>query len=223
MPAELPAIAGFAASALYRPAGTTLVGGDFYDAFRTPRGWALIVGDIAGQGVKAAALTAQARHVLRANTMLSGDLVQAVTHLNRVLCAEPVLSLCTICAVLLPDDLDSQATEILCAGHPRPILVRDGDTRELGDWGPMVGAFSDSTFTAASHALAAGDLLVLYTDGLLDARGASGRFGGERLRRVLAGVDDPVAATGAIREALADFEQGAQADDTAVVAFKRVA
>ena len=121
MPAEIPKIQGFEAHAMYRPAGPDdIVGGDFYDAFRVPGGWTLLVGDIAGKGIQAAALTAQARHVLRSNTMFTGDVVQAVTHLNRLLVADEKLSLCTICAVVLPDDPGASPARVLCAGHPPP-------------------------------------------------------------------------------------------------------
>ena len=164
MPAEIPKIQGFEAHAMYRPAGPDdIVGGDFYDAFRVAGGWTLLVGDIAGKGIQAAALTAQARHVLRSNTMFTGDVVQAVTHLNRLLVADEKLSLCTICAVVLPDDPGENPARVLCAGHPRPVLVRDGTTTEVGNSGPLVGAFEDSVFGADEVVLSPGDPGLLPT------------------------------------------------------------
>jgi sigma-B regulation protein RsbU (phosphoserine phosphatase) len=212
----------YTAEAFYRPAANeALVGGDFYDAFHTPAGWVLLVGDIAGHGVKAASLTAQARHVIRSTAMFSGDLERAVRHLNRVLCAEEELSLCSVCAMLLPDDPDRLPARLICAGHPRPILVKHSATLEVGEFGPMVGAFPDSDFLASEIFLSPSDMLVLYTDGLVDARGAADRLGVFRLRDALRPSISPGDAVSRIQDLLEEFQHGPQADDTAVVALMR--
>ena len=73
-------------ASLYRPAGEeNLVGGDFYDAFETPSGWMLLVGDVTGRGAEAAALTGQARHTLRTAGTLLGDPTAAFEQLNEAL------------------------------------------------------------------------------------------------------------------------------------------
>jgi PAS domain S-box-containing protein len=222
LPGELPAVPGFALASTYRPAGeANWVGGDFYDAFAVAGGWMVIVGDVVGRGVDAAALTAQARHTLRAIGEATGDPAEAVAHLNRLLLARGDLSLCTVCAVLLTEGEHGDATaSVVCAGHPLPLLVRDGRAVEAGDWGTTVGA-AESTFAATPVTLRAGDLLVLYTDGVLDARAEEEQFGEQRL------VDTVAPATGArdavdrIERALDAFQRGPQADDTAVLAVQR--
>ena len=153
--------------------------------------------------------------------MFTGDVVEAVTHLNRVLVAEERLSLCTICAVVLPDDPDQAPARVLCAGHPRPILVRNGATSEVGSTGPLVGAFEDSVFDAEEVHLSHGDLLALFTDGLTDTRGVDGRLGAERVHQILASVASPRQAIEALEGEITRFEHGPQADDTAIVAIQR--
>ena len=101
-PPALPCIPGLEIASLYRPAGMlNEVGGDFYDAFQTPRGWMIVIGDVAGQGARAAALTGLARFTLRSIGQLTGDPVRAAEQLNRTLRDQPDLSLCTAACLLL--------------------------------------------------------------------------------------------------------------------------
>jgi PAS domain S-box-containing protein len=217
MPAGLPDVPGFQLSSMYRPAGeANWVGGDFYDAFELDGGWMVVVGDVAGRGAEAAARTAEARHTLRAVGELTGDPVRAVAHLNRLLAGREDLSLCTVCAVRLGE---ATAT-VVCAGHPLPFLVRGGEAREVGRWGTMLGAWEDE-FTATEVALEPGDLLVLYTDGVLDARAGAERFGEDRLGDTLAGATSAADAVHRVQHALDGFQRGDQADDTAVLVLER--
>jgi serine phosphatase RsbU (regulator of sigma subunit)/PAS domain-containing protein len=216
LPEALPAIPGLRVSSLYRPAGAeNLVGGDFYDAFPTGRGWLLLVGDVTGRGAEAAAQTAQARHTLRTAGMLLGDPAQAVHQLNRALTDRRELAPCTVALV----HVSAQTAEVVCAGHPQPLLIRAGEPRPIGHFGPMVGAWADSAWAAETLALEPGDVLVLYTDGVTDAKGAAERFGDANLVATLRGVDDAAGAVAAIDRALNAFQKGPQADDTAVLAF----
>lgn len=224
LPDALPDVPGHGLAATYRPAGrTTWVGGDFYDAFPTARGWMVIMGDVAGQGASAAALTALSRHSLRSAGILTGDPVTAVGHLNAVMAGRAELSLCTVCVVLLGDPADpGSPARVVCAGHPLPVLVRGGDPREVGVYGPIVGAEEDAVHRAAEVALEPGDVLVLYTDGVLDAVGRRERFGPERLHAALADARDAEGAVRAVLTALDRFQVGEQADDTAVLAVGRL-
>ena len=218
LPDELPAIEGMRLASLYRPAGEeNLVGGDFYDAFPTPSGWMLLVGDVTGRGAEAAALTGQARHTLRTAGTLLGDPDAAFEQLNRALAQRTELTPCTV--ALLHVAPDATTATIRCAGHPKPLLVRDGEVRAVGSFGPMLGAWSDSHWRADEIDLRSGDVLVLYSDGVTDTVGEHGRFGEERLLAALAGVRDADAAVAAIDAALNAFQRGAQADDTAVLAL----
>jgi serine phosphatase RsbU (regulator of sigma subunit) len=224
LPDELPDIPGFRLASLYRPAGEqNFVGGDFYEAFEAGSGWMLVIGDVTGRGAQAASLTAQARHTLRTAAILLADPTAAIDHLNGALVGKSEVSVCTVAAVHLVDGDESTSATIVCAGHPQPYLVRAGQVQQIGGTGPVVGAWQSSRWNAQTVELLPGDVLVLYTDGVLDARGADARFGEERLAAALreaAGAQDAVAR---VLAALQGFERGAQADDTAVVALERLA
>jgi hypothetical protein len=221
-PPSLPAIEGLELAALYRPAGAlNEVGGDFYDSFPTPSGWMVVVGDVAGQGARAAALTGLARFTLRTAGQITGDLVRAAEQLNRTLRAEPELSLCTaVCVLFGAGDEDGLTATVVSLGHPLPVLVRDGKATELGEPGPLAGAFDDAEWPAANARLEPDDALVLYTDGVFDTVGREGRLGEERLLALLAsGPSGAAAVVAEVDRALLDFQVGPQSDDTALVAL----
>lgn len=225
-PPELLAPPGFAVATHYDAAGAfNEVGGDFYDAFTTADGWMLVVGDVAGHGAEAAALTALARYTLRSAGQLTRDPARAAQQLNATLRDLPQLSLCTsICAHVRnggPPGGEVTVTLANC-GHPRPLLVRDGEVEELGGVGPMAGAFDDGVWDCTEVTLHAADTLLLYTDGVLDTVGEDERFGADRLRDVLegAGTAEPSVLVSRLAAALEAFRRGPQRDDTAIVAVR---
>ena len=215
LPDELPQIPGLRLASLYRPAGAeNLVGGDFYDAFPTAAGWMLVVGDVTGRGAEAAAQTGQVRHTLHTAGTLLGDPAAALEQLNHALADRRELTPCTVAIV----HVTGRTADVLCAGHPQPLLIRDGVAREVGRHGPILGAWPDSRWDPEPVGLAPGDVFVLYTDGVTDTRGAEERFGVDRLLAALAGAADAAGAVRAIDRALSEFQHGAQADDTAILA-----
>jgi PAS domain S-box-containing protein len=223
LPPGLPEIPGFSLSALYRPAGEeNWVGGDFYDAFAVRDGWVVVVGDVAGRGAQAAALTAFGRHVFRTSAQLHDDPLDAVDYLNRQLYDRPGQAMCTLCCVhLRASGPDAEAT-IICAGHPLPFAIRQAGTAEpVGGWGTMLGAWPRGEWPRVTTTLTPGDVLVLYTDGVTDATGAEDRYGEDRLRAALAESRDAEDALRRIADGLADFETGEQSDDTAALAIMR--
>jgi len=222
LPDELPPLPGWRTASLYRPAGDEeRVGGDFYEGFPLgENGWMLVVGDVTGRGASAAALTALMRHTLRAIAKLTGSAPKALEELNRELLARPERSLCTaVCVVLRECDGSAQAN-VVCAGHPLPLLVRDGAAEYIGEFGPMVGAFADESWKPVTVVLRPGDILFLYSDGVLDTTGREDRFGPDRLERALAGATNVDDAVSRVERALSGFEVGAQADDTAALAVQ---
>jgi PAS domain S-box-containing protein len=224
LPPALPEIPGFSLATLYRPAGReNWVGGDFYDAFAVKGGWMVVVGDVAGRGAPAAALTAYSRHVLRTAAQLHDDPLDGVPYLNQQLHDRPGAALCTVCCVLLRERRAEAEATIVCAGHPLPYLVRTegGGPEPIGQWGQMLGAWTPGEFPRTTTTLAAGDLLVLYTDGVVDTVGATERYGDERLQATLAGARDPDDALRRIEDALVEFETGEHVDDTAALAIAR--
>jgi serine phosphatase RsbU (regulator of sigma subunit) len=225
LPRSLPPMPGWTAATLYRPAGDeNWVGGDFYDAIEVQGGWLAIVGDVVGRGATAAALTGLARYTLRTAATLLDDPLDAVRTLNEALLARADMSLCSVAAVLLCDGEAGAATaKVVCAGHPLPLLVRDGQVRPIGEFSPMLGAYPIEGWGSTDVDLEPGDVLALFTDGVFDAVGEDGRFGEERLARTLAGALSADDAVARIDAALSAFAIGEQADDTAVLAVQRVA
>ncbi|MGA9858183.1 MAG: SpoIIE family protein phosphatase, partial [Solirubrobacteraceae bacterium] len=160
MPEELPVLPGWRTASLYRPAGDEdRVGGDFYEAFALQDGWMLVVGDVTGRGASAAALTALMRHTLRAVATFTGSAAQALDNLNRELAGRPRTSLCTAACVVLREVNGGARADIVCAGHPLPILVRNGAATYVGQFGPMLGVFADARWEPVTLALEPGDTL----------------------------------------------------------------
>ena len=150
LPDALPTIPGWRMEALYRPAGAeNWVGGDFYDAVEVPGGWLVLVGDVAGHGAEAAALTGLARHTLRSTARLLADPLDAIAQLNQELTARKQMSLCTVAAVLLTERDGAAQAEIVCAGHPPPLLIADGHVAPVGRFGPMLGAYREERWEPA--------------------------------------------------------------------------
>jgi PAS domain S-box-containing protein len=223
LPEALPELPGWRAASLYRPAGDeNWVGGDFYEAFPVGPDWMLVVGDVTGRGAPAAALTALMRHTLRTAATLTRSPVRALEKLNRDLVARPDVSLCTAVCLVLRELEDGAEADVICAGHPLPVLVRDGVAEHAGRFGPMLGAFDDEGWKPHTLAVRPRDVLVLYSDGVLDAVGAEDRFGAERLLEALNGASGAADAVARIERELARFEVGAQADDTAILAVERI-
>ncbi|CAA9527113.1 MAG: Serine phosphatase RsbU, regulator of sigma subunit [uncultured Solirubrobacteraceae bacterium] len=225
LPDMLPPLAGWDTATLFRPAGDmNLVGGDFYDALPTEQGMLVCVGDVAGKGAVAAALTGRVRHALTSAVALGIGLPRALEHVNGLLLARPGESMCTIAAALLREDA-SGAHAVLClAGHPPPVVVRaSGGASFAPGHGTVLGAVPDPVAPPERIDLEPGDALVLFTDGVTDAGGEEERFGFDRLLACLgeAGTTAPEGLVAALERALAAFQHGPQRDDVAVLAVRR--
>lgn len=222
LPGALEAPPGYDVAVLFRPAGAANeVGGDFYDLVRLDGHWLAFVGDVAGKGAVAAAVTARARYTIAGVAQASGDVNEALVRLNTALLALPAHPLCTACCVTLHGD--SGAVSVSCAGHPPPIRITAGGAEPVACHGPLLGAAASSTWGAADAVLEPGECLVLYTDGVTDAVGAQERFGSERL---LAALDDGVPASAQevvdrLEHALDAFRVGPDRDDIAVLVLRR--
>jgi PAS domain S-box-containing protein len=223
MPPHLPDMSGWQTATLYRPAGeVNEVGGDFYDAFEVEDGWMIVVGDVVGRGAEAASLTALARYTIRTAGMLTGDPLSALRMLDVALRERRDAAICTAAIVVLPAERSgSEAIQIVSAGHPLPLLVHDNDVGTAGTPGPLLGAMGDTDWKLDSVAFEHGDRLVIYTDGVTEARGDQGRFGEDRLRAELTGASDPAGIVATVEASLASFTSGPPQDDAAVVAIMR--
>jgi PAS domain S-box-containing protein len=222
LPDSVPRIPGWEVAALYRPAGADPeleVGGDFYDFLQTPDGWLVIIGDVTGKGVEAAALTSLLRHGARFISQTGTRPAGILRRLDMALKQRSSLSLCTtLCARLTAGEL------VFCsAGHPMPLLVGvDGTVREMGTPGRLLGLTDVYDWRDQTMPMRPGETVVLYTDGVTDTRGSRQRFGDARLRELLgrAGALSPAELLASLDAALAAFQVGVQADDTAVIAMR---
>jgi len=222
LPDVVPSIGGWEIAAMYRPAGAgqeVEVGGDFYDFVRTPSGWVVLLGDVTGKGVEAAAMTSLVRHRARFAGRYEDRPSQIIASLHEALREQSGLSLCTALCVRLADD----HVVVSCAGHPPPLLVReDGRIREIGSQGPILGAWTDCDWVDRTMSLEADETLFIYTDGVIDTLGKKGRFGAHRLRRVLIehAARSPEGVLSALEAELRSFQLEGQSDDTAALALR---
>jgi PAS domain S-box-containing protein len=166
-PARIP---GVEVAVVFDPAGAGIeVGGDFYDVFRTPRGWLVVIGDVVGKGSEAATLTAQIRHTLRALARHGSPPGRIVADLNAILWEDTPRERFATLQLLELRGEGPMAVELVSAGHPPAAFASGGGAvRQLGG-GTILGVLSEARLAAAPIELAPGDTLVLYTDGWLDA------------------------------------------------------
>jgi serine phosphatase RsbU (regulator of sigma subunit)/ketosteroid isomerase-like protein len=221
LPSPLPHLPGWSLAAMYRPAGAeNEVGGDFYDTFRVPGGWMLVIGDVTGRGAEAASITALARYTLRTAAVLTNDPEVALATLNRALLARGGTALCSVAALALSEDPD-QPVRLAVAGHPPPLLIDGTSVTEVVGSDPVLGAFADVEWGIAQTSFEPGQQIVLVTDGIIEAAGDRGRFGEERLQAELSGATNPALAVRRLEGALHAFTAGALDDDVAILAITR--
>ena len=171
LPEALPAIPGIELAVRYWAVGEgTEVGGDFYDLFEIAEGrYAAVVGDVCGNGPKAAAVTASARHTVRACAWRGEDHGAVLAQLNAAILRTWPDTLCTVAYATLDTRGDRPRLTLALAGHPPPVLVRaDGTAEFIGSPGILIGAVSEVDYEAADIELGPGDTVVLYTDGATD-------------------------------------------------------
>ncbi|WP_433401471.1 PP2C family protein-serine/threonine phosphatase [Streptomyces sp. CA-146814] len=180
LPSQLPVTDQWDLSASYEVGDPMLdVGGDFYDAVPRPDGsLALLIGDVCGRGAEAAALTGLARHTLRTLLEEGTDPGTALSRLNRALRQERASRFLTAVVATLTPQPDGTALLSTCsAGHPPPLVLRgDGTVSEVLSGGLLLGVLDDVSYDSHEERLAAGDTLVLFTDGLTESREAGGAF-----------------------------------------------
>jgi serine phosphatase RsbU (regulator of sigma subunit) len=219
-PVELP---GIKVAVRYLPAGQeSLVGGDWYHAAALRDGSVLLaIGDVAGHGTLAATTMAQLRYSLRALAVTTTDPAELLGHLNRLTCdldeERPETAATAIVARYEPA---LRRLTWAQAGHPPPLLSRGGRTQPLArPTGPMLGVVEDAGYECAELRLAVGDLLLLYTDGLVEHRSQGLDEG---LAAVMRTVDDAVAAAPLqpLAELVNRLRQANPDDDTCILAIR---
>lgn len=199
-----------------------LVGGDFYDLFAPAPGTvAFVIGDVCGKGVEAAAATAMVRTMMRSFAFEDSSPVEVLRRTNEGVRREfPDDKFVTVVYGLV--ETTTGVTRMAGAGHPDPVL-RDfvGARAVTLPRNPPLGVLSDPSYVEVRVYLGPGDLVVLYTDGLLDAGWEHGGFGSDR---VVEGVrrcgGDPTMVAASLLSQAVTFAEGALSDDVAVVALR---
>lgn len=228
LPPALPTVPGMDVAAHYHPASTDEVGGDFYDLFPlADRRWGFFLGDVCGKGARAAALTSLTRYTLRSAAVHDLDPVAVLNNLNSVLQQEyqpEQPAFCTAIFGVLTLDRDEYGVTLASGGHPPALLLRaDGGCYYLPTpGGQLIGALPDPLFVRTAVRLGPGDTLLLYTDGLTEARTgtASDRYDEQALYEFATGLA-PTTAGALVTEVvdlLARFGAGLE-DDAAVLAL----
>lgn len=225
IPPTAPEVPGLEIATAYRPAGDgTEVGGDFYDVFPAgPDDWVVALGDVSGKGVEAAVVTSVARNAVRALTVLGHQLAEVLYGVDQVISQHETDKFCTLVVVGLRREGDGWRTTVAVGGHPPPLLLRPGsEPLMIGAQGPLLGLLPEVTFAEEPVDLTSGDTLLLYTDGVTEARGEGDYFGDERLLAWARGRDlsDPSALVDALLEEVLRYQGGQPRDDIAVVAVR---
>jgi sigma-B regulation protein RsbU (phosphoserine phosphatase) len=229
LPPRLPEIPGLHVAARYVAGGAGAeVLGDFYDIFPSVRGsWGMVVGDVCGKGAPAAKSTALARYTLRAEAHRHGRPSRILAALNQALLdwlTDDPRFLTAIYATARPTPAGA-SVQISSAGHPLALVRRaDGRVQTFGRPGTLLGLLPDPELRDSRTSLRTGDSLILFTDGVTEARGQTDRnlYGHDRLHDVVAGLGDMSAGhiADAIQQAVLAFSGGQISDDTVALVLK---
>ena len=217
---EVPEMGSCTFGAVYEPAGGEAeIGGDFFDVFDLPDGrLAIVVGDVSGKGAEAAAQTAMAKYMLRAFATRNSAPSSALFHLNNALLKSfPDDRFMTIMYAVL--DPETNQLTMGSGGHPAPLVYRykTRTVEAIEIPGSILGAFEDQKYEQESFSLEAGDVLVAYTDGLVEARQGSKLYGRWRVEKSLAHRASTLSVEELARRVYDDAREfGSVTDDTIV-------
>jgi hypothetical protein len=224
-PGALPAVSGLSAAVRFHPAGEGIeLGGDFYDLFpSSDGGWTALIGDVQGKGPDAAAVTALARHTMRAAAVYEHRPSGVLTTMHRALRDQHADRFCTVAYAHLRVAPRRIALELACGGHPLPLIIhRDGQVEPVGRLGTLLGSDIEPLLTDVGVTLDEGDVLLLYTDGVTEVRRRRREvFGHRELVALLetCGGLPPDAVADRVEAAVINASEGRLRDDVAILAF----
>jgi sigma-B regulation protein RsbU (phosphoserine phosphatase) len=216
LPGEFPASTSFRVAARYVP--MTAVAGDFYDFLATDAGHAgLLIADVSGHGVPAALIASMVKMSAtsqRANAARPAKLLEGM---NTALCGNTQGQFVTAAYVYL--DSDARELRYAAAGHPSMLLMRGGRVVEVIENGLLLAAAGDATYSERSMGLERGDRLLLYTDGLLEAKNAQGRLFGEKSLSAALEKTAKLSPADAVQRIIAEVQQWAHSQEDDLTAL----
>jgi sigma-B regulation protein RsbU (phosphoserine phosphatase) len=229
LPAKPSIGAGYRVASRYLPGSAGLeIGGDFYDVFETEAGKiAIVLGDVSGKGVEAAALAAATRGTVRAFAYDISSAGEALTHANAVLTQHEQASVYVAFVTIFLAIIDPPTGKICysSAGHPPSAVFRaaTGDVEFLTFGGPPVAVVAKHKFGEWESHLDAGDKILFYTDGISEARRGLELFGTEGVKSILKrhGRLPPEDLASEMVAAASGWAGGRFTDDVAVIVVER--
>jgi serine phosphatase RsbU (regulator of sigma subunit) len=236
LPAALPVVPGLRLAARYRAqtagdvegsmstSADVHVGGDLYDVVpgAVHGRWSVVVADVCGKGPEAAALTALIRHTLRSEIAHGLGPVEALRRLNEAMLLDTAAGasrFATVAHAQIEVDAAGATVRLAGAGHPPPLVRRGDQVEAVALSGTLLGVYPEVDLLATTVRLDPGDMLVLYTDGVTEARGVDGFYGADRLTRVVS-TQASGGAEALAERLLADvvaFQHGRPRDDIALL------
>ncbi len=224
LPRSRPVIEGLEVGEVYEPSARVDVGGDLYDFLELEDGrLAVVLGDVTGHGVDATADMAMAKFVFRSLAREHPEPADFLSSANDVICSEIGAGKFISMSYVVVDGQSGTVTAA-SAGHPAPrIVLPDGSTRPLEAHGLVLGIDGGQEYVESGADLPPGASLVLYTDGVVEARHKGELYGDDRLDALLAQRHElPARALAvAVAEDAREFAGGDLSDDLAVVVIRR--
>ena len=224
LPRSRPVVAGLEVGEVYEPSARVEVGGDVYDFLALDDGrLGVVLGDVTGHGVDATADMAMAKFVFRSLAREHPEPADFLAAANEVICSEIGPGKFISMSYVVVDGVSGIVTGA-SAGHPAPrIVLSDGSTRTLEVHGLVLGIEGGQEYAESQAELPPGSSLVLYTDGVVEARRNGELYGDDRLDALLAERHElPARAlAAAVAEDAREFAGGDLSDDLAVVVIRR--
>jgi len=216
LPSSFPASRSFRVAAKYVP--MTSVAGDLYDFLVADDKQAgLLIADVSGHGIPAALIASMVKMAASSQRAQAADPAALLRGMNAALCGNTQGQYVTAAYVYL--DAESKALHYSAAGHPAMLLLRDGSVTEISENGMLLAAVDSATYESKSLPLKAGDRLLLYTDGIIEARNSEGQLFGEQALSSTLRESSSLCAMEAVDHLLATVQRWAksQEDDLTVL------
>jgi len=197
-----------------------MAGGDFYDIFELDKNnVGILIGDVSGKGIKAATITSLVKYTIKAYLFQKTDPREALTMTNNVILKETLPFVFTSVFVGILNTFTGKIT-YSNAGHPPPIIKKDTSSTFLHPQDPVLGVIADHQYKNKEFKLGSKDILILYTDGVTEARRNSDFYGEKRLINFLNNLKNEKGIPGQILNEIKSFSDDNLVDDVAILTLR---